>query len=64
MLMNFTRMLNADWKIPDIDYPNKYGTELLLSYYNKFKDSAEHDQKLLNIIFHHNPGEVFMTVDV
>ena len=67
MLMNFTRMLKYDWMLFDdvnsIDANEnesrqKYGTDLLMSYYKRYRGNAEHDQKLLNIIFHHNPGEV------
>ena len=61
MVMNFTKILNGDWVLsydeqggqkPGI--PKKYGSELLLAYYRKYKDRAEHDQKLLNIMFHFN----------
>lgn len=62
MVMNFTRILNGDWTI-SYDEQGKaqatkslhYGSELLLNYYRKYKDRAEHDQKLLNIMFHFNP---------
>lgn len=63
MLMNFTRMLNADWALFNEDSNNpatdKYGADLLLAYYKKFKDAAEHDQKLLNIMFHFNPDLLY-----
>nr|CAB3251434.1 glucoside xylosyltransferase 1-like [Phallusia mammillata] len=62
MMMNFTRMLNSKWRV---FYDEKdetaeaermtYGVELLLKYYEKYKDKAEHDQKLLNIMYHYNP---------
>lgn len=62
MLLNFTRILQADWKMfhDATEQENvataKYGVDLLLPYYKKYKDKAEHDQKLLNIMFHFNPG--------
>ena len=62
MLMNFTRMNSAEWllsyneKIKERPAePVKYGSDLLIPYYNRYKDKAEHDQKLMNIIFHFNP---------
>lgn len=62
MLMNFTKILNGDWSLSYDEQgrekpgsPKKYGSELLLAYYRKYKDRAEHDQKLLNIMFHFNP---------
>ena len=66
--MNFTKMLNANWLIPHdkkkikpTDHLHlKYGVEMLLTYYSKYKEKAEHDQKLLNIIFHFNPGLSFL----
>ncbi|CAK8692117.1 unnamed protein product [Clavelina lepadiformis] len=61
MVMNFTRMLNTKWFLyrdiqDDHAEPLNYGSELLMKYYNRFKDVAEHDQKLLNIMFHYNPA--------
>jgi len=62
MVMNFTKILAADWSLSFNEQehqkpgaPLKYGSELLLKYYRKYKDRAEHDQKLLNIMFHFNP---------
>ncbi|XP_039259898.2 glucoside xylosyltransferase 1-like [Styela clava] len=59
MVLNFTRILRADWKMfHDVDdltvSTSKYGADLLLNFYRKYKDEAEHDQKLLNIMFHFN----------
>lgn len=62
MLMNFTKILDGDWSLSYDEQgrekpgpPLKYGSDLLLKYYRKYKDKAEHDQKLLNIMFHFNP---------
>ena len=67
--MNFTRMLSFDWLPPheETSYEKvarqKYGVELLLVYYKRYRESAEHDQKLLNIMFHFNPGsKIFASV--
>jgi len=61
--MNFTRMLASDWSLPSqrsvqesSKKYRKYSVDLLLEYYRKYKSKAEHDQKLLNIMFHFNPG--------
>ena len=66
MIMNFTRMLDFDWLLfNDMSLKTtntlsrlKYGKDFLLAYYNKYLKKAEHDQKLLNIMFHFNPGTV------
>ncbi|CBY18947.1 unnamed protein product [Oikopleura dioica] len=62
MVMNFTRIINGQWKLSYDEQGREkpgpalgYGSELLLKYYRKYKDRAEHDQKLLNIMFHFNP---------
>lgn len=62
MLLNFHKILEADWKLFEDERIErkktaKYGADLLLTYYKKFKGSAEHDQKLLNIMYHYNPGK-------
>lgn len=57
LLMNFDKMLNAKWKKPnhsDKTLIDGYSSELLLTYYNKYQKVAEHDQKLMNYIFHFN----------
>ena len=62
MLMNFTKINQADWFLPHDEVkrerpgePVKWGSDLLIPYYQKYKDKAEHDQKLMNIVFHYNP---------
>uniref|UniRef100_H2YMG5 Nucleotide-diphospho-sugar transferase domain-containing protein n=1 Tax=Ciona savignyi TaxID=51511 RepID=H2YMG5_CIOSA len=63
MALNFTRMLATDWLLFHDEHKTdqsetqrvNYGVELLLPYYDEYKEKAEHDQKLLNIIFHYNP---------
>lgn len=62
MLMNFTRINTADWLLAYNEQvrerpaaPVKWGGDLLIPYYRRYKDKAEHDQKLMNIIFHFNP---------
>merc|ERR1712176_648207 len=61
--MNFTKINNAEWLLPYDEIrrekpgpPVKWGPDLLIPYYNKYKDKAEHDQKLMNIVFHFNPN--------
>ena len=58
LLMDFTKMLAAKWTGPHAGAPkgdiDGYSTELLLSYYQKYKSEAEHDQKLMNYVFHYN----------
>lgn len=66
MVMNLSRMLSYDWLLYHDESGSekkekvqrlKYGVDLLLKYYSKYKTTAEHDQKLLNIMFHFNPGK-------
>nr|XP_018671616.2 glucoside xylosyltransferase 1-like isoform X1 [Ciona intestinalis] len=64
MVLNFTRMLSSDWLLFHDEHKTdqselrrvKYGIDLLLPYYDEYKEKAEHDQKLLNIMFHFNPS--------
>merc|ERR1719454_1049785 len=60
--MNFTRINSAEWTLPYDEMKRekppptvKWGSDLLIPYYQKYKDKAEHDQKLMNIVFHFNP---------
>ena len=54
--MDFEKMLKAQWKKPSVspDLIDGYSSELLLTYYDKYKAVAEHDQKLMNYVFHFN----------
>ena len=58
LLMDFTKMIGSKWTGPHSGSPrediNGYSTELLLAYYSKYKSEAEHDQKLMNYVFHYN----------
>jgi len=58
LLFNIKHMLDTNWNLyPKEDNPKrkmKYGIDFLLEYYFAYKDRSEHDQKLLNIIFHYN----------
>jgi len=57
-MLNFEWLLSHDenMKTNENVPRHKYGTDLLLNYYTQYRKSAEHDQKLLNIMFHFNPG--------
>ena len=56
LLFDIRKMLGSKWKLDKIgDESLEYGKKLILKYYFRYKNSAEHDQKLLNIIFHYNP---------
>jgi len=69
LLMNFKKMLTTNWALPahgggggstEVESSQQqrtltYGSKLLLWYYRVYKEKAEHDQKLLNIMFHYNP---------
>lgn len=68
--MNLKRIASEDWQMPsggrlrsisdDKERQScmKYTSDFLLKYYFMFKHKAEHDQKLLNIIFHYNPSKI------
>ena len=56
LLFDIRKMLKSKWKLDkNGDELLQYGKRLILKYYFRYKNSAEHDQKLLNIIFHYNP---------
>ena len=61
LLMDFTKMLSTKWTGPHSGSPREdidgYSTELLLAYYSKYKSEAEHDQKLMNYVFHYNNAQ-------
>lgn len=66
LLMDFTKMLNTPWSTPkSSDHLNGnqeiggYSSELLLKYYEKYSSVAEHDQKLMNYVFHYNPDLLY-----
>ena len=74
--MNFKKMLTTNWALPahgggggstEVESSQQqrtltYGSKLLLWYYRVYKEKAEHDQKLLNIMFHYNPGELKLQI--
>ena len=62
LLMDFTKMLDTPWSTPktsDHLHGNQeiggYSPDLLLKFYEKYSSVAEHDQKLMNYVFHYNP---------
>ena len=66
LLMDFTRMLTSKWSTPKSsdhlsgnNLIDGFSSELLVSYYDKYSAVAEHDQKLMNYVFHYNSEHLY-----
>jgi len=61
MLMNMSRIREAKFK-NDLQKQKMSWQEMMFPLYKKYKlNITWGDQDLLNIIFHHNPGELFVS---